>query len=280
MTDCAVLEDRKIIRIKGADAVHFLQGIVTCDVDHLAPGEAAFGALLSPQGKIMFDFFLIRTEEGFLADAPAQLADDLAKRLGFYKLRAKVDIEPDDSIHVTAFWGGEPADAGGTTVRDPRHEKLGWRQYGKEALADCARDYDAHRIGLGVPQGGSDFAYGDAFPHDALMDEMNAVAFTKGCFIGQEVVSRMRHRGTARKRVVMIEADAPLPGPQTAVTAGGKPAGETGSASANRGLALLRLDRIKPALDEGADVLAGDTPVRVTLQPWVSFGWPADKGGD
>ena len=280
MADCALLEDRQIIRISGADAVHFLQGIVTCDVDHLEPGQAAFGALLTPQGKIMFDFFLIRTDEGFLADAPAELAADLAKRLGFYKLRAKVDIEPDDEMKVIAFWNGEPSKHDGIVIADPRNAQMGWRQYGGAMPDACSGDYEAHRIGVGMPQGGADFAYGDAFPHDALMDQMNAVAFTKGCFVGQEVVSRMRHRGTARKRVIMVEADGPLPDRHTAVTTSGKAAGELGSVSGAKGLALLRLDRVKTALDADEEIMAGETPIRAVLQPWVDFHWPAGKDGD
>lgn len=279
-SQCALLNDRSMLRISGADARHFLQGIVTCDVDGVEQGDAAFGALLTPQGKILFDFFLIRTPDGYLVDTPDELAGELARRLGFYKLRAKVDIETDEAMRVTAYWGDRASGGDGLLAADPRNAEMGWRRYGAVEPAGCDGDYEAHRIALGMPQGGNDFSYGDAFPHDALMDQMNAVAFTKGCFIGQEVVSRMRHRGTARKRVIMVEADAPLPDPQTPVTASGKPAGELGSVDGQAGLAMLRLDRVKNALDAGEPVLAGDIPVRPRIQPWASFDWPSGKDGD
>ncbi|MCU0790680.1 MAG: folate-binding protein YgfZ [Nitratireductor sp.] len=273
-TGAATLEGRAIVAVNGPDAVHFLQNLVTCDVEALADGEAAFGALLTPQGKILFDFFLLRTSDGFLADADAALADDFVKRLGFYKLRAKVTVErADPALRVHAIWGGRPADLPGRLVEDPRLPEMGFRLYGEAGPELAAGDYHAHRIGLGMPQGGLDYAYGDAFPHEALMDQFGGVDFRKGCYVGQEVVSRMQHRGTARSRVVMVSGER-LPERGTEISAGGKACGAMGSSSGGKGLAMLRLDRVKEALDAGGAVMAGDCPIGVEIQPWANFGWP------
>ncbi len=137
----------------------------------------------------------------------------------------------------------------------------------------AAGDYEAHRISMGMPEGGLDYAYGDTFPHEALMDQYGGVDFKKGCYVGQEVVSRMQHRGTARSRVVMVGADE-LPAAGTEIIADGKPCGKMGSSAGGKGLALLRLDRVKDALDNGGAVLAGGTNISVSIQPWAKFGWP------
>ncbi len=280
----ARLDGRAFISVTGEGASKFLQSLVTCDVDHLAPGEAQFGALLSPQGKIMFDFFAVRTEAGFLVDVTAPMRDDLVKRLSFYKLRAKVVIEPADSpTGVFAIWDGEPEDvpAGGMAVRDPRLPDLGYRLYADAAPDGETGDYAEHRIAVGMPEGsvaegGGDFVYGDAFPHEVLMDQFPGVDFTKGCYVGQEVVSRMQHRGTARKRVIMVEGELPASGAtiETMGDAGGKPVGTMGSSSGAAGLAMLRLDRVRDALNAGQAIGAEGKAMTARLQPWVKFGWP------
>ena len=241
MVKFARLEDRALIRVAGEDAEKFLQALVTCDVDHLAPGEANFGALLTPQGKILFDFFVIRTEQGFVLDVAADMRDDLVKRLNFYKLRAKVDVAPDDeAMNVFAAWDGEPGPTGGIAVPDPRLAELGWRIYAGVAPEGELSDYEAHRRAHGSPEGGKDYVFGDALPHEALMDQFGGVDFAKGCYVGQEVVSRMQHRGTARSRVVPVSLDGAAPQPGAPVDAGEKTVGAMGSAAAGRGLALLR----------------------------------------
>ena len=271
----SALTDRALIRLAGEDARPFLQNLVTCEIDHLGTGEAAFGALLTPQGKILFDFFVIATDDGFLVDTARNTVDDLVKRLKFYKLRAKVTVEPgDDATGIYACWGSAPAASDGIAVADPRHAALGWRLYATQEPAGEAGDYEAHRIALGMPDGGRDFDYGDAFPHEALMDQNGGVDFAKGCFVGQEVVSRMQHRGTARKRIVQVEAETPLPGPGTGIEAGGKPIGTMGSAHDKAGLAMIRLDRAGAAIARGDAVTAGETTLTIRLQPWVGFDWP------
>ena len=286
----AVLPRRGVVAVGGADAETFLNDLVTADITRAGPGQAVFAALLAPQGKILFDFLIVRDGERFLFDLPRTLAADFVKRLGFYRLRAKVTID-DLSVdtHVLALWGAEGVrHVDGIAAPDPRLGALGWRviapadqppvMHGFAPATEA--DYDAHRIALGVPEGGIDFAFGDSFPHDADMDQLAGVDFGKGCYIGQEVVSRMEHRGTARRRFVMARADgAPLTAGSD-VTAGGKPLGVLGSSSGKAALALIRLDRAKDALDAGTPVLAGDATLTLSLPGWATFGWPAATTGD
>jgi hypothetical protein len=185
-----------------------------------------------------------------------------------------------------AVWDGAPRARFGLSYADPRLAELGWRciappnpadaaaAFGAE-LADAAA-YEAHRIGLGVPSGGLDFAYGDAFPHEADMDQLNGVDFRKGCFVGQEVVARMEHRGSARTRVVPVTFAGPAPATGSAVTAGDKPAGTLGSTAAGRGLALLRLDRVEEALAAGKPLLADGTRLRLGKPAWARFALPGE----
>lgn len=223
----AFLPDRGVIKVSGEDARNFLNGLITTDVEQLAPGQARFGALLTPQGKIIVDFLITEIPTGhgggFLIDAPRALAKGLADKLGFYKLRAKVVVENlSDSLGVLAAWDGEPAATPDLAFADPRNAALGWRilipEDLKQKLADLigadlvdSSAYEAHRIATGVPRGGLDFMYGDAFPHETNMDHLHGVDFDKGCYVGQEVVSRMQHRGTARTRTVKIILDGPSP---------------------------------------------------------------------
>jgi tRNA-modifying protein YgfZ len=287
----ALLPDRGVVRVAGPDAHRFLNGLVTADLGKLTATQACFAALLTPQGKIIVDFIVTKTADGsFLLDCPRLLAPVLAERLAFYKLRAKVTVENQfEGFAVMAIWNCAASADQGMSYPDPRLPELGLRSisppdppataaaYGAE-LVDAAT-YEAHRIALGVPAGGLDFAYGDAFPHEADMDQLNGVDFQKGCFIGQEVVSRMEHRGTARSRVVPValaaetlEGAAPATG--TAVTAEGKQMGVMGSAAGRRGLALLRLDRVDEALAGGASLQAGGVALKLVKPAWARFTFP------
>ncbi|MFZ1815661.1 MAG: folate-binding protein YgfZ [Rhizobiaceae bacterium] len=277
MTSCktAELTDRTLVRIAGEDATHFLQGLVTCEVETLKTGEGAFGALLSPQGKILFDFFLIRSVSGYLADVARAVEPDFIRRLTFYRLRARVEIEPmDKRTGIHAAWDGAAENVDGIAITDPRLAALGQRLYCRRPPKGTAGDYRAHRLAHGMPQGGEDFAFGACFPHEVLMDQFGGVDFTKGCYVGQEVVSRMQHRGTARSRFIMVESTRALPPANTDILAGGKPAGTMGSSHANKGLALLRLDKVGDALAAGKPILAGSQPISVHLQSWVNFTLP------
>jgi folate-binding protein YgfZ len=273
----AFLTDRGVVKVGGDDARGFLNGLVTTDIDLLQPGLGRFGALLTPPGKIIADFLVTQATAGqgggFLFDVPKALAQTLADRLGFYKLRAKVTVENlSDDLGVLAVWDGEPSMKPDLTFADPRDDRLGWRILVPADLAEKATaaigaeimdvaDYEAHRIACGVPRGGVDFAYGDAFPHETNMDRLHGVDFDKGCYIGQEVVSRMQHRGTARTRTIRVIVDQSVPEAGVSVTAGDKTLGTMGSTANGRGLALLRIDRASDALDAGLQLSAGGIPI-------------------
>ncbi|MBU6458371.1 MAG: folate-binding protein [Bradyrhizobium sp.] len=275
----AFLPDRGVVKVDGEDARNFLNGLVTTDVTLVRPGLGRFGALLTPQGKITIDFIITEAPAdhggGFLIDAPRTLAKALADKLGFYKLRAKVTVENrSDDLGVIAIWDGEPSTKPDLSFADPRHAALGWRILAPEGLAPKIADlagaelvdsaaYDAHRIAAGVPCGGLDFVYGDAFPHETNMDRLHGVDFDKGCYVGQEVVSRMQHRGTARTRAVRITLDGAASAPGTAVVAGDKPIGTMGSSAGGVGLALIRTDRAIDALDAGTPLTSGGLAIRI-----------------
>ena len=273
----ALLPDRAVVAVSGPDALPFLQGILTCNVETLPEGEARLGALLTPQGKIQFDFLVSRAEDGFRLDVAAERVPDLVKRLGLYRLRAKVTVAADPTLGVAAAWEGAEAAADTVRVRDGRLPALGERLYFSEGAfsADATEDaYHAHRIGFGVPEGGRDFALSDAFPHEALMDQLGGVDFRKGCYVGQEVVSRMQHRGTARTRILAAAYPDAAPAPGTEITAGGKVLGTAGSAAGNRGLATIRLDRLGDALAAGETPRAGDRPVTLERPACATFAMP------
>jgi folate-binding protein YgfZ len=278
----ALLTDRGVLRVTGEPARHFLHNLVTANIETLTPGEARYTALLTPQGKVIVDFFAVEAAAedggGFFIDCPKALVPELAQKLNFYKLRAKVTIQQIEALTVLAVWGGpdtaKQATEYGLAFRDPRLTGMGLRvlipaDAAQEAAADLgaarvdASDYDAHRISLGVPRGGVDFIYGDAFPHDVDLDKLHGVDFRKGCFIGQEVVSRVEHRGTARNRIVPVEFDAHAAEDGSAVMAGDKAVGIMGSSAGRLGLAMLRVDRVADALAAGVPILAGGIPIRL-----------------
>jgi tRNA-modifying protein YgfZ len=276
----AFLPDRGVVKVAGDDARDFLNGLVTTDMTRLAPGLGRFGALLTPQGKIIVDFLITEAPAGhgggFLFDCPRALAQGFADKLGFYRLRAKIAIENlSDGFGVLAAWDNEPALPPDLSFADPRDPALGWRILIPEELAPKVADligaelvdssaYEAHRIACGVPRGGLDFMYAGAFPHETNMDRLHGVDFEKGCYVGQEVVSRMQHRGTARTRTVRVVLEDSSPEPGTAILAGDKTVGTMGSSAGGIGLALVRTDRIADALEAGTPLTTGGLAVRLT----------------
>jgi folate-binding protein YgfZ len=295
----ALLPDRGVIKLAGDDARNFLHGLVTADILTLAPASARFTALLTPQGKIIADFFVTEGPaapgsefgSGFFLDIPRALGATLLGKLNLYKLRAKVTVEDKSAaLGVLAAWnesangdGHGPAQMRsvktGLCYADPRLPALGLRaviplELGAQTAAELGATltdsaaYDTHRIALGVPQGGVDFAYSDA---------LGGVDFKKGCFVGQEVVSRMQHRGTARTRAVPVRFEGQAPEAGTAVTAGGRPVGTLGSAGGGRGIALLRLDRVDEALADGETLSAGTVPLHLVKPDWARFPFPGEK---
>jgi hypothetical protein len=285
----AELTRRGVVGVSGPDTEKFLDGIVTNDLAGIAVGHAGYGGLLTPQGKILFDFIVHRDGERLLFDLPRSAVADFVKRLGFYKLRAKVEIGDLTAAHrVAAAWGGaHPPIVDGLIAADPRLKSLGFRMIvpaehpiaAKEYELAGERAYDAHRIALGIPEGAVDFAYGEAFPHDVDMDQLDGVAFDKGCYIGQEVVSRTEHRGTARRRIVQVFSASPMPPTGADIVANGKPVGSIASSSDHAGLALVRLDRVKEAIDAGAPLLVRGMPVEIAIPRWARFRFPEATAG-
>ncbi len=269
------LDDRALIRVTGEEAEHFLHGLVTTDIAGLPQGVARPGALLTPQGKIMFDFLVFRVPEGFALDCRVATAGDLAKRLKLYKLRAKVEISTPEQQLVSVEWESDSGASSDDSIADGRFSAPVRRRYGAAATtANAPRNaFDALRIENGVAELGPDYAAQDAFPHDVGFDQTGGVSFRKGCYVGQEVVSRMQHRGTARKRALIVAGSAPLE-PGADLVAGGRAAGKLGTAAGNRALAIARLDRVKEAVDAGLPLVAGGVAVTASLPPGVSYGWP------
>jgi len=288
----ALLPDRGVVKVAGAPARGFLNGLLTTDIGRLTPESPCFAALLTPQGKIVADGIVAEAPAadggGFFIDCPRALALPLVDKLNFYKLRAPVIVEDlSEVLGVLAVWDGNGATDYGLAYPDPRLPALGQRvmlppHLASKAASDLGAElvdaaaYEAHRIALGVPRGGFDFAYGDVFPHETDMDQLNGVDFDKGCYVGQEVVSRMEHRGSARTRVVPVAVDGHAPEPGAAVTAADKAIGTFGSSVDGHALALLRLDRAADAIAAGAPLVAGGATLRLVKPDWAHFAWPGE----
>jgi tRNA-modifying protein YgfZ len=285
MSHChaSVLPSRAVLRVRGGDARKFLQGLITNDIGKAQEGAAIHAGLLSPQGKVLFDFLVVADGDGVLLDVAKDKAGELVQRLNFYRLRAQVEIAEEPALAVAAAWGGSPSlPDGAVAFADPRLAELGFRllmpkdtgvaMLGCETTSEA--DYHAFRIGRGVPEGGLDYSFGEVFPHEALFDQLNGVDFAKGCYVGQEVVSRMEHRGTARKRIVPIEGSGALPQSGTNVEADDVPIGMLGSVSGTSGLALIRLDRAEAALAAGQALDAGGITVTLRRPAFARFAVP------
>ena len=278
------LAHRATLRIGGDEAEPFLQRLVTADLAKLGPGVAHPCALLSPQGKVLHEFGIARDDDGLLIDVSRAFLPDLARRLMLYRLHAAVTFEPRPSATVRAVWN-RPA-----PYRDARFPGGVGRAYGpgEDARADRGEDggddtgedagalddWSRLRIAAGVAEIGTDYGADDLFPHDVGLPANGGVAVAKGCYVGQEVVSRMHHRGTGRRRVALVEGDA-LPAPGTALEAGGRPVGTMGSSIGGLGLAVVRIDRLADALAAGAPVVAGGPPLTITPPPGAE--WTTDR---
>lgn len=284
----ALLTDRGIVRVGGVDAAKFLQGLITNDMQRLVTAPAMFAALLSPQGKVLFDFFVVRAGDAYLLETARDRAADLVKRLTFYKLRADVVIEDVSSAWaVAALWDGAHTVAGSDRAvlafPDSRHPDLGVRLlhpdpgWAPPAGGSSAAEYHAHRIALGVPEGGKDYTFGETFPHEALLDALNGIAFDKGCYVGQEVVARMQHRGSARRRIVPVKSACDLPPPGTEIRAGTVAIGALGSTAGAVGLATVRLDRAAEAHAKGEALTAAGIEISLVRPAWAPFDVPGAR---
>ena len=233
---------RAIYEITGSDAEHFLQGLVTNDVSKLGEGPV-YTALLTPQGKYIADFILVRRGETILLDVDGSLAEDLVKRLRMYKLRSDGTIEESP---LKVFRGTGPAPEG--ALADPRHPELGWRLYGDED-GDDGTDFDAIRVAYCIPETGVELTP-DTFILEAGFGRLNGVDFRKGCYVGQEVTARMKHKTELNKGLVPVKVEGAAP-VGAGITADGKPAGTLYTQAGGRGIAYLRFNRAKGAMQAG-----------------------------
>ncbi|HEX3653084.1 MAG TPA: hypothetical protein VHU18_09710 [Rhizomicrobium sp.] len=254
------MTDRAVIAVSGPEARSFLQGLITNDIGRLAADAPFYAALLTPQGKVLFDFLL--SEEGgtVFLDCAAASSQVLFKRLTMYRLRAKVELSLRDGLAVLWNESGLP---------DPRLPELGTRRIAQTNAANASAEYLSRRLSLGVPEG-ADFGSDKMFALDAGLEELHGVSFDKGCYVGQELTARMKHRGTARKRLLPIEAidKSPLPPPGTDVRAGEISLGEITSTYHRHGFALIRLDRSREAGDAPAH--AGDHEIKIVRPAWLA----------
>jgi folate-binding protein YgfZ len=255
------LDDRAVIAVSGPEAKSFLQGLITNDIAALTPDAPLYAALLTPQGKILFDFLLSEKDGAVLIDCATASVDALLKRLTMYRLRAKVELARRDDLAV--FWNREVSG-------DPRLPVLGQHTIAGETNASGgdSRTYLLRRLDLGVPEG-ADFGSDKMFALDAGLEELRGVSFAKGCYIGQELTARMKHRGTARKRLLPIvaEGDAELPSAGSEIRAAALGLGEIVSVYGGRGFGLIRLDRWQEAGD--AAVNAGEQDIRIVKPAWL-----------
>ena len=259
----ATLNDRAVLSVAGATAREFLQGLVTNDMTLCAPGRPIYAALLTPQGKVLFEFMVHERDGAFLIDCAAGVADDLTRRLTMYRLRAKIDIARRDDLAVAASIGGD--------VPDPRLAALGERAIvPREGAEDGTPAYHMRRLALGVPDS-ADVPPDTVFALDLGLEELNGVSFKKGCYVGQEVTARMKHRATARRRFLIADVNGTLPTPGTPIVAGGKDLGTLATGINSRALALIRLDRLDEASRTGAEIAANGQRVTLVKPDWLSL---------
>lgn len=261
-----LLKDRTIISLSGPDTANLLQGLITTNIDDLQPNQARPGALLTPQGKIAFDFLISKSDDqSFLIDLNDDLVQDFEMKLKLYKLRANVDILHKSALQVAAIWD-EPITSD-TLIADMRFsDKAVFRFYGEAFDPDAIAEgqFGLLRIDHGVAESGFDFNPSDIFPHDIYFDLNGAIDFKKGCYVGQEVVSRMQHRGTARRRLAILTADHDL-GDGTDIMVNGKSVGSFLNAIGSQALAIVRVDRVTDGLANKADILVKGQKVTLTF---------------
>lgn len=275
MAKAAILDSRAVIAVEGADARSFLQGLITNDMGQCEPGSAVYAALLTPQGKILFDFIIAAANSAFWLDCASASMGELAKRLGFYRLRANVRITVMPELAVAAVWDSSAvsAVANGAVFPDPRLRQLGIRVIAPRPEIQAAiaaaptADYESFRLQLGVPDS-ADLPPDQVFALDAGLEELHGVSFAKGCYVGQEVTSRMKHRATARRRFYIAKAGE-VPPPGTNIEAEGRELGRISSARHGQGLALVRLDRLTEAEEKNDPLSAGGKPIALHRPEWL-----------
>ena len=278
----AVLGDRGVVRVSGPDASQLLQGLITNDIERTKNGGAIYAALLTPQGKVLFDFFIVERDGAYLFDIDGGASANFVRRLTMYKLRADVQIvDVSEAFEVRAFFGDQNgAELAGDGFIDPRLEAMGWRLISPradgpdasplpEAQAAPAEDYETWRIAQGIPAFGSEILSEKTFPLDFNLDLLNAIDFQKGCYVGQEVTSRTKRRGSIRKRLLQFQVAGETPAPETPVMAGDSEIGTTYSAASGVGLALIRLDRWENARSENRQPEINGAAAEITIPSYL-----------
>ena len=259
MTNCVRLTDRALVEVSGEDRISFLQGLLSQSVESLSPGEARYGALLTPQGRLLFDLFIVGRPDAVWLDVAAGRRDDLVTRLKMYRLRAKVEIRPLEA----GVWARWPDAPGPGWVADPRRESLAWRAWEPDdtpAETGGPEDWRRRRLEFGVGDA-EDFDFDRDYPVELNFDLVGGIDFAKGCFVGQETTSRMKRRGQVKTRLVPIRFAGPPPARGSEILNGDLRAGEVRSGVEGLALALLRLDRIDGVLSTDGRTASAEPPL-------------------
>ncbi|MCZ2328538.1 CAF17-like 4Fe-4S cluster assembly/insertion protein YgfZ [Bartonella sp. F02] len=272
------LKNRKIIKIIGEEATHFLQALITTNVEKIGLQELFPGALLSPQGKVIADFLICKIDHGYMIDIAEYLADTFQKRLNLYKLHKKIEITQPLHETITVFWDNEEDtsdfDLKFVDKRFPQTKHV-TRIYGKIpfSVPEYNDNWERMRIRFAIAESGQDYEIGKVFPHDINYDQINGLVFNKGCYIGQEVISRMHHRSTARRRFLIVKGKDNLTSTST-IQADTKILGQLSTCVENEALALLRIDHVKDAMNKNIPFTVGNIPVTITIAENMNFTFP------
>ncbi|THF52479.1 CAF17-like 4Fe-4S cluster assembly/insertion protein YgfZ [Allorhizobium terrae] len=267
------LADRSFLRLSGPDSRNFLNNLITADLELMSDDCAGVAALLTPQGKILFEFIVYPQDADLLLEIAASEAEALIRRLTMYKLRAAVTITLEPQQGVTVFWDDGAIEGAFQDLRFKAAGLMVWRKPGQHG-SDAESLYTDLRIANGIAEAGQDYALQDAFPHDVLYDFNGGVSFKKGCYVGQEVVSRMQHRKTARRRIAIVSAETVLEANNAELRAHDRPVGTLGSVHGQHGLAIVRIDRVGDAQTSGNPITINGSPVTVRLPAWTGLEFP------
>ncbi|MCS6891536.1 MAG: folate-binding protein [Rhodovarius sp.] len=268
----SILPDRAVIELAGEDRITFLQGLVSNDVRQAGPGRAVFAAFLTPQGRWLADFFIHATPDALLLDCEAGHVPLLVQRLSRLRLRARIRLS-ETGRAVLVGWGDAAPIPG--AVPDPRLAEAGWRAIGAPGDApDLSEAYDLHRLALGLPDGSRDLRAEQTLLLEAGYDELHAISWDKGCYLGQELTARTRYRGLIKRRLMPVRVEGPLPAPDTAVLLDGAEVGEMRSGRSGLGIAMLRLS----ALAASRPLACGQALLHPAPAPWMRLPALSDAG--
>jgi folate-binding protein YgfZ len=296
-----LLQNRGVLAISGGGAREFLQGLVSNDLSRVSPTQAIYAALLTPQGRYLHDFFIVEKDDVFFLDCEAKRRDDLMRRLKVYTLRSEVSLADASSNYSVAVLMGEDAIkklglsetpgetpgaatafGGGVAYSDPRLTELGARALLSRDDAEAAikddgfslgeeENYERLRLELGIPDGSRDMEVEKALLLENGFDELHGVDWDKGCYMGQELTARTKHRGLVKKRLMPVTVDGPLPAPGTSVLLGEAEAGTVTSGLGTRALALLRLEAMESAQAQGEALMAGEARLTPQRPDWMKI---------